>query len=255
MSTVFTRPTLPHGTLPITNWAYNEVGEYANWTAWTTEELVDAEILQRNWAILYSHINGNLNGTDLNVDGASINESSVVQGWAGTSDHDPDEAWPTASYRHSHDGMDSSFLADNVISSTVLDDGHLIIRSPSKSYHSLALHSRGYSVRGIDSIPETEVAFPLNSKRWPRLIRADATLYTKGYFHLIASSYVANWSTLTLAAKRSLCVPCIRTISGDITGMVLEQPRNTICDLSDDARVPDVLFQTLGVFLNRSEVV
>jgi hypothetical protein len=255
MSLIFVRPTLPDGKLPTTSWSYDGVGDYASWDDWATEDIVDADVLQRNWAILYSHINGNLNGSDMNVDTASAaSETAVISSWSEMSD------WPIQDHRHSHNGVDSSLLADDVITNTLLlvDAAFCMVRSPCKSRNAVLIHGSALSETEGESYVssgkiEVSFAWGYNHIEWSNsetdVYRDDAT---NGYCSAIVSAYFPNWNTFSKAQKRSLCVPYFDylTSSNAYTSVGAGIHRNVLTGLDTEKDVPsNVIFQWLGEYL------
>lgn len=103
------------GYLPSTNPFYLAPEDYANWDLWDTSDIVDGDQLQRNWAVIFSHVNGCIDGTDFEDDSAQFDEgTSLVDYEAGNSQ------WSTVGQRHSHDGVDSALLVDECLTATLL---------------------------------------------------------------------------------------------------------------------------------------
>ena len=254
MSCVFTRPTLPHGKLPTTDWDYDGVADYASWDNWATSDIVDADVIQRNWAILFSHVNGNLNGSDMDVDTASAtSESSVLGAWSESTD------WPIQNHRHSHDGVDSALLADDIITHSLLGtSAYCMLRSPSIVRNAVLIHGSAdmesrksrYTSSGI---VEADVSFGYNYKEWTSgtsyIYREDAT---NGYCHVVVSCYVPNWASMSTAEKRALCVPYFSyTETSDKYDTVgVGVGRNELEGLSTETNIPsNIIFQWIGEYL------
>lgn len=136
MSANFIRPCLMDGYLPTTDPFYLAPEDYANWDPWDTSDIVDGDQLQRNWAVIFSHVNGCINGTDFEDDSGQFDEGTSLVDY-----EDGNSQWPTAGQRHSHDGADSARLASecltNVLLGTPADPGgsYGLIRHGSQTMH------------------------------------------------------------------------------------------------------------------------
>lgn len=171
MSCVFIRPVLPHGYLPSTDWDYPAATNYDSCDTWGTQDIVDADQLQSNWALIFSKANGMLDGTDFMPDSGQFDEETALvdyeQGAGGT--------WPTVGQRHSHNGIDSAKLADSCISQLTLSVGattegsYGMIRHPSESFHGVLMtHRVAYDQPspGKSTAYSSYVAVPYNHKEW-----------------------------------------------------------------------------------------
>lgn len=173
MSCVFIRPVLPHGYLPSTDWDYPNATNYDSCDTWGTADIVDADQLQQNWAIIFAKANGLLDGTDfLSTSGQFDEETSLVDYEGGSAGN-----WPTKGQRHSHDGIDSAKLADHCINQSVLGVGDTatgsfgMIRHPSENYHGILITTHAAYDQPAPGGSETytaDVAIPYNQIQWGR---------------------------------------------------------------------------------------
>jgi len=249
LSCIFIRPALPDGKLPSTNDSYPDPGDYADWDDWDTSDIVDAQDLSKNWAIIYSHANGRINGTDFNTgEGAALSEATYVADWEGTNE------WPTVGHRHSHDGVDSSFLADSVLTYDILGAGaHGIFRCPTKDYRGLLMSS--------EAVPEitdstTPFAFwdyfsiPFDSYRW---LGASGKLYrdTSGAARFLIQGYWYNFENWTDHEQSSYCMPFVDVEqTGDyLDPSQVKMRRHTLWDGTFADRQDDFKYQILTLGL------
>lgn len=171
MSCVFVRPCLPHGYLPSTDWDYPAATNYDSCAAWDTSDIVDADQLQQNWALLFAKANGMLDGTDFAPDSGQFDEETALVDYEGG----VVGVWPTLGQRHSHNGIDSAILADGCIERDTLG-AHAtswgsfgIIRHPSQNYYGILMTSwvaydQPAPVKG--TAYSQAVAIPYDYKRW-----------------------------------------------------------------------------------------
>ena len=210
------KPFLPDGKLPSTDPNLITSADYASWDDWDTADVVDAEVLQRNLAALVSHVNGNLNGTDVDLVNTPISETTFI-----TQEESGAKTWPSVGQRHGHDGIDSRILASSIIGHTLLKDRiYSIFRCPSQLYRGLLLHGRveNDAPDGYDSANGWNMAVPFNSQSWGSYLSSARS----GIF---VSRIIPNVESLTWAERRTLLHPCVyKTISGDnITAMKIYQ--------------------------------
>ena len=215
MSCVFIRPVLPHGYLPSTDWDYPLATNYDSCNTWTTSDVVDADQLQQNWAIIFSKFNGLIDGTDfLATSGKFDEETALVDYENGAGGN-----WPTAGQRHSHDGIDSAKLADDVIHQITLGAGEFswgsfgIIRVPTEGHRCILMTSTvafDQPAPDGDTVYSKDIAIPYDWKKWGK-----STLYrstTNGRVAvLIAPMFIGHdgWT------RNQKCAPSM--VSADFT--------------------------------------
>lgn len=215
MSLPLIKPVLPHGKLAARNAGAATPADYASWSNWDIADIVDADVIQANWSVIFSHVNGNLNGSDINTASATVTETATLQDWESGN-----KTWPTYGARHSHDGVDSAVLATGIIGSTLLGDlAFGMVRHPSKDFLGLYLYSMAVADRVQDFTTSTTqvsytLAVPYNYLQWdpsglpwsPWMYRADAAHGTSRY--LVCPVY-SNYSELSDDQKRGLTYPAV----------------------------------------------
>ena len=230
------------------NASYPDPGDYASWDDWDTIDIVDAQDLSKNWAIIYSHANGRINGTDFNTgEGAALSEATYVDDWEGTNE------WPTVGHRHGHDGVDSSFLADSVLSHSVLGDGaHGIVRCPTKDFRGLLMSSQAIPQRQTSGSYSffNYFSIPFDSYRW---LGSSGKLNrdTGGAARFLLQSYCYNWENWTDHERRSHCLPCvvIRKTGDYLDSSEVLLVRHTLWDGSQADLKEDFKYQILTLGL------
>ena len=214
MSCVFIRPVLPHGYLPSTDWDYPLATNYDSCSTWTTSDIVDADQLQQNWAILFAKANGMLDGTDFApTSGQFDEETSLVDYEGGVTG-----TWPTAGQRHSHDGINSAKLADHAIHQTTLGVGATswgsfgMLRHPSETFHGIletfwVAYDQPSPSKGLAY--SADVALPHNQMRWSYLKNSTPS----GRTALLMAPLMSGYSGWTQKQK---CAPSM--LAGVLTG-------------------------------------
>jgi len=223
MSLPLIKPVLPHGKLASRDAGLATAADYASWSDWDTADVVDADVIQANWSVIFSHVNGNLNGSDIHPASGTVTETATLQdreyGY---------KTWPTYGTRHCHDGVDSAILATGIIGSTLM--GSLafgMVRHPSTDFLGLYLYSMAVADRIQDfTVSATQVSYmlavPYNYLQWDpsglRMYRADAAHGTSRYF---ASPVYTNYSEMSDAQKRGLMYPVVSlgTSGGRVTSV------------------------------------
>lgn len=204
MSCKFSKPQLPNGKLPSTNASYPSYTDYANWTDWNPTDIVDAAVIQDNIAEIVAHVNGGLNGTDIDNTNTPLSETTYIADIETGS-----VEWPTIGQRHSHDGVDSALLADGVITHALIRTrNYAIVRSPSKTHRGLVLHGTvGHDQDEVyTGSPEYIVAVPYNYRLYNP---GTTTLYRNilGGARFVVSRVIDNYDDLSAADKRELAMP------------------------------------------------
>jgi hypothetical protein len=205
------KPVLPHGKLASRDAGFATPADYASWTDWDTSDIVDADVIQSNWSVIFGRVNGNLNGSDLDTASATRTETVMLQDWESGN-----KLWPTYGARHSHDGVDSATLETGIIGSTLM--GSLafgVVRHPSTNFNGLYLYSMAVADRVQDfAVSGTQVSYrlaiPYNYYQWTPgdafLYRANASFGTSRFF--VCPVYT-NYSEMSDAQKRGLVYPTI----------------------------------------------
>lgn len=224
MSLPLIKPALPHGKLAARSAGAAAPADYASWTDWDTEDVVDADVIQANWSVIFQHVNGNLNGSDFDTAGSTATETAKLQDWESGN-----KLWPTWGVRHSHDGVDSAILATGIVGSSLL--GNLafgMIRHPSKDFLGLLLHTmivaeRKQNYTGDSYVPIYYMAIPYDYPRWDPsgiwLYRENAT---HGTCRFLACPVYANYSEMSDTQKRALTYPALTTYESSGRTVFLE---------------------------------
>jgi len=211
MSLPLIKPVLPHGKLASRDAGLATAADYASWSDWDTADVVDADVIQANWSVIFSHVNGNLNGSDINTASTTVTETASIQDWEAGN-----KLWPTYGARHCHDGVDSAILATGIIGSTLM--GSLafgMIRHPSKDFNGLYLYSTVVADRIQDfTVSGSQVSYylavPYNYLQWDPygywMYRADAAHGTSRY---LAAPVYTNYSMMSDTQKRGLTYPAL----------------------------------------------
>jgi len=204
--------------LPSTDWDYPLATNYGSCDVWGTGDIVDADQLQQNWAILFAKVNGLLDGTDFASDSAQFDEETSLVDYEGGNEG----VWPTVGQRHTHDGIDSAKLADHVIHQLTLGVGGSswgsmgIIRHPAENFHGVLITSW---VAYDQPSPEAgtayskAVAVPYDYKRWGEsyLQNAGANGRTAILLGPVMSGY-AGWT------QNQRCAPSMMAASVTLDG-------------------------------------
>jgi hypothetical protein len=220
MSVEFVLPNLPGGYCPsrVTAGEYHYAANYHSGLIWADDDLVDGDTIQRNWNVLFSHVNGKLNGTDFDASSGTLSETTWVADVEGAGV----KRWPTLRQRHSHDGMDSALLGEGVINKTAINaGGHGMLRFPSIHMMAGVLHTVGIvDMTNPDSSStfKIDIPVPYNYKTFRRT-------GSRMISHPETSDTVAHGSQRTLlavnptgtnevggAAKNEFRVPCCMTM-------------------------------------------
>lgn len=218
MSVVLVRPDLPFGRLPVTNVDFTDPGDYDSWNAWETADVVDARIIVDNWSILFGHVNGGLNGTDLDPDTADQfpeDEWVVNPENATPANQLPD---PATGLRHSHDGVDSAYLAAGVVTGAILGDrARGIFLSPSKAYRTVLLHGRlayekGLIGNSVEDIPSDSnirtLAVPWDRVRWgSSAIQQDPTASGSGTVRMLVQWWIDDSADYGTTRQQGMRLP------------------------------------------------
>lgn len=216
MSCVFIRPVLPHGYLPSTNLTYPLATNYDSCNTWTTSDIVDADQLQENWAILLSKINGMLDGTDLIETSSQFSEEESLVDYEGG----VTGVWPTTGQRHSHDGIDSAKLATHVLHQSVLGVGTSswgsfgALRHPSEAFYGVletfwVAYDQPSPSKGLAY--SADVAVPHNHQRWGRDLQRSGV---NGRMALLTAPLMSGYGGWTQNQK---CAPSM--LSGFTEGV------------------------------------
>lgn len=215
MSCVFIRPVLPHGYLPSTNLTYPLATNYDSCDTWDTSDIVDADQLQKNWALLFAKANGMLDGTDFIATSSQFSEAESLVNYEGGAVG----VWPTAGQRHSHDGIDSAKLATHALHQSVLGVGASswgsfgMLRHPSEAFYGVletfwVAYDQPSPGKGLAY--SAALAVPHNSQRWGRYLQRSGA---NGRMALLMAPLMSGYSGWTQNQK---CAPSM--LAGAFTG-------------------------------------
>ena len=234
MSCIFVKPVLSDGKLPSRNWLHDSPADYASWTDWSTSDIVDGDLLEKNWGVLFTHVNGKLNGTDIDTAtaAATLSEATYIVNM------DDNGAWPTKGQRHSHNGVDSAVLADDILTTTLLGDGaHGIWRSPTDIYNGLILFNRAKKdgpkvARGQDiSVP---ISIPFDYEQWGSWLLELSS--TTGATRFIVTPLFTNFAMWSKKERGSPCLPRIAPTLSSSGGLATYTRPHELVD--DETLVP-----------------
>lgn len=204
MSVRPTTPNLPDGKLPPSSWDFDDVGDYASWDDWVVDDVVDADLIRQNVAAIFAHVNGHLNGTDIKTDASAISEATYIDDWESGNN-----LWPVEQARHTHDGIDSAKLADDIIGHSHLPSRAFgMMRSPTKDYRGLLLFGRVVADRDTgplyDSYLYYRIAIPYNPDEWGTqyLYRAST-----GGARVCLGLMIPSYSSWSVEKQRELFIP------------------------------------------------
>lgn len=212
MSVIFPKPFLPEGKLPASGASVGDPGDYASWDDWDTKDIVDGDLIRRNFAAIFSHVNGNLNGTDIAPTAQLGTETALVDDWEGGNN-----AWPTVGARHSHDGLDSASLGESLIGYSHLAPlAHGALMTPSMSYRGLTLFGRlvvttsqADTVGVFDS--RQRVSVPYNYRLWSSDPASHTYMFrdTSGCAHICCSVEAPDSDSWSNEERIAMSVPYI----------------------------------------------
>lgn len=195
-------PVLPHGKLPSTDADNLGPGDYASWPDWAVEDIVDAQVLQRNWAVIFAHANGEINGTDIDTGSAAASETTYIQDLEAGNNQ-----WPTDGVRHSHDGIDSALLAEDIIGQDIMGYRAFgMLRHPAKDYRGLMLFGSIVTEWKNALHP---VAIPYDYIRWGQV---GGFMYRSagGASRYLACPVYSNFADLSAAERQALTFPYVK---------------------------------------------
>jgi len=241
MSCIFIKPVLSDGKLPSRNWSHDSPGDYANWTDWGTSDVVDGDLLEKNWGVLFTHVNGKLNGTDIDTAtaAATLSEATYIVNM------DDDGAWSTRGQRHSHNGVDSSILKTGVLTASVLGDGAFgIWRSPTDEYIGQLLFNRAKQDSpkvARDQEISLPISIPFNFARWGAwLLELDST---SGATRFVAAPLFNRFASWSHKERGAPCLPRVASSLDSSEGLTTYMKAHEL--VNDEVLIPNNWIQQM----------